>query len=76
MMEIGHMLCVGRKKNLNFPVVVDIFRNYDHITLNWTHWTQKKPTTYDVVNPGPGLGQMQTCGGAKLINEIPNIPTW
>ena len=34
-MEIGHMLCVGRKKNLNFPVVVDIFRNYDHITLNF-----------------------------------------
>ena len=38
-------------------------------------WNIKKTMTYDVVNPGPGLGQMQTCGGVKLINEIPNIPT-
>jgi hypothetical protein len=34
-MEICHMLCVGRKKNLNFPVVGDMLLNYDHITLNF-----------------------------------------
>jgi hypothetical protein len=28
--------------------------------LNWTHWTQKKDhNTYDIGNPGPGLGQAQ-----------------
>jgi len=24
--------------------------------------------TYDIGNPGPGLGQAQKCGGVKLIN--------
>ena len=28
---------------------------------------QKKTTTYDVGNPGPGLGQAQKCGGIKLF---------
>jgi len=35
--------------------------------LNWTHWTQEKTTTYDVVNPVPGLGQAQKCGGVKPV---------
>ena len=29
--------------------------------LNWTHWTKRKNTTYNVGNPGPGLGQAQKC---------------
>jgi hypothetical protein len=33
--------------------------------LNWTHWTEIKTTTYDVGNPGPGLGQAQKCSGVK-----------
>jgi hypothetical protein len=27
--------------------------------------------TYDVVNPGPGLGQAQKGGGVKSFNRIP-----
>jgi hypothetical protein len=30
----------------------------------------KKTTTYDVGNPGPGLGQAQTCG---WLNGIPTL---
>ena len=28
----------------------------------------KKTKTFDVGNPGPGLGQAQKCGGDKTIN--------
>ena len=28
----------------------------------------KKTKTFDVGNPGPGLGQAQKCGGVKTIN--------
>jgi len=30
-------------------------------------------TTYDVVNPGPGLGQALKYGGVKPINGIPTL---
>jgi hypothetical protein len=36
--------------------------------LNWTHWTQKKPTTDDVRNPDSGFGHAATCGGVKHTN--------
>jgi hypothetical protein len=29
--------------------------------------------TYDVGNPGPGLGQAQKCGRVKQNNGIPTI---
>jgi hypothetical protein len=35
----------------------------------------KKTTTYDVGNPGPGLGQAQKCGRVKPVNEIPTLPS-
>jgi hypothetical protein len=31
---------------------------------NWIH----KNTTYDVGNPGPGLGHALRCGGVKPVN--------
>ena len=31
--------------------------------------------TYDVENPGPGLGQEQKCGRVKLANGIPTLPS-
>ena len=34
----------------------------------------KNPTTYDVGNPGPGLGQAQHCGRVKPVNGIPTPP--
>jgi hypothetical protein len=34
----------------------------------------KKITTYDVGNPGPGLGKGQKCGGVLPINGIPILP--
>jgi len=30
--------------------------------------------TYDVENPGPGLGQAQNCGRVKLVNGITTLP--
>ena len=33
--NMSYVMC-GQKKNLNFPVVVDILLNYDHITLNFS----------------------------------------
>ena len=32
--------------------------------LTSNHWTHR------VGNPGPGVGQAQTCGGVKRVNEI------
>jgi hypothetical protein len=29
--------------------------------------------TYDVGNPGPGLGQAQKCSEVKLVNGIPTL---
>ena len=31
--------------------------------------------TYDIGNPGPGLGQVQNCGEAKPVNGIPTLPS-
>ena len=31
--------------------------------------------TYDVGNPGPGLGQVQECGGVEPVNLDVNHPT-
>jgi hypothetical protein len=33
-----------------------------------------KTTTYNVENPGHCLGQAQTYGGVKPVNEIPTPP--
>jgi hypothetical protein len=33
----------------------------------------KKTVTYDIGNPGSGLGQAKKCGGVKSINEIPTF---
>jgi len=45
--------------------------------LNSTHWTYtpRLRTTYDVGNPSRGLGHVQTCGGVKLANGIPTLPS-
>jgi len=34
-----------------------------------------KTMIYDVGNPGLGLGQASNCGGVKLINEKPTLPS-
>jgi len=36
---------------------------------------QKKTTTYDIGNPGPGLRQTQKCGGVMPVNGIATIPS-
>ena len=35
----------------------------------------KQTMTYDIRNPGPGLGQAQTCGRVKLVNETLTLPS-
>jgi len=32
--------------------------------------------TYDIGNPGSGLGQAQKCGLVKPVNWIPTLPCW
>jgi hypothetical protein len=43
--------------------------------LSLTELTEhtKKPITYDVGNPGPGLGQAPKCSEVKLVNGIPTL---
>jgi hypothetical protein len=36
----------------------------------------KKTTTYDIENPGPGLGQVQKRGRVKSINGIQTPTSW
>jgi hypothetical protein len=49
-------------------------KNTKHLIL--TYLTEHKKTmTYDVGNPGPGLGQAQQCGGVKTVNGIPTLPS-
>jgi len=31
--------------------------------------------TCDVGHPGPGLGQAEKCGGVKLVDGIPTLPS-
>ena len=61
------------KENLSIPPIST--KRTITSNLNCTHWTQEKTTTYDFGNPGPGLGQAQECGGVKLFNEIPILPS-
>ena len=43
--------------------------------MNITELTEhKKEPTYDE-NQDPGLRQAQTCGGVKLVNGIPTLPS-
>ena len=34
----------------------------------------KKSMTYNIGNPGPGLGQAQKCGRGNPVNGIPTLP--
>jgi len=36
---------------------------------------ENKTVTYDIEYSGLGLGQAHKCGGIKLINRIPTIPS-
>ena len=52
----------------------NINKTNNHISLQpIAH--KKKTMTYDVVNPGPGLGQAQKCGRVKLVDGIPTPPS-
>jgi hypothetical protein len=42
-----------------------------HQIIDLSH---QKTTTYDVGNPGPGLGQTHKCGGVKPVNEWGSNP--
>jgi len=33
----------------------------------------EKTMTYDIRNPGPGMGQTQRCGRIKLVKDIPTM---
>ena len=48
-------------------------KNNEQLPVTFTHW-EKRETTCDVGNPGPGLGQAQTCGGVKPGNQIQTLP--
>ena len=56
------------------------FHQYQHIEVTSDHncnlcMPEKKPTTTnDVENPG-ALGQVQKCGGVRLLNRIPTLYT-
>ena len=41
------------------------------LTFHLNSLNIQKTTTFDVQNPGLGLGQAQQCGGVKPVNGIP-----
>jgi hypothetical protein len=43
----------------------------NHLIL--PHIKDHVKTPYAYGNPGPGLGQAQTCGWVKLVNVIPPL---
>jgi len=45
------------------------------ITSHLHSLNTKKTMTYDIGNPGPGLGQAQKCGWVKPFNGIPPLPS-
>ena len=70
-------LCKLWKESLNsdghqlqFPTISSKWPINSH--LNWTHWTQKKTTTRDVRNLGPGFGTGTTIWWVKVVNGIPS----
>jgi len=46
-------------------------KTYSTTTSHLNSLNTQKTTTYDVGNPGPGLGQAQKCGGITSFNGIP-----
>ena len=47
------------------------YQQNEQSLLTWNHWTWKKTTTYDVRNPGPGLGQAQNVAGLNRLMVSP-----
>jgi hypothetical protein len=47
----------------------------NHLSPQLIEHNKKKTTTYDVENPGPGLGQTQNVG-FKLVSEILTLDNW
>jgi hypothetical protein len=45
-------------------------KHNDQSPFTTDHWTLKNAMTYDVRNPGPGLGQMDDCGDVKHQNGV------
>jgi hypothetical protein len=57
------------ERNLQLNIHVIIGLNTFIISVGSPQITEHKKTkTFDVGNPGPGLGQAQKCGGDKTIN--------
>jgi hypothetical protein len=40
------------------------------------HWTQKKITSYDIGNSGPGFGQARKYDGVKSVTVMQTLPSW
>jgi hypothetical protein len=47
-------------------MVNNINKMYNHLSHQIIE--DEKTTTYDIGNPGPGLGQVQKCGRVKPVN--------
>ena len=55
---------------VNNSIIINKTNN--HLLTELTEY--KKTTTCDVGNQYSVLGQVQTYGGVKPVNEIPNLP--
>ena len=56
--------------NANFNSDSEQFNQYqqnEQSPLKLNSLNMKKTTTYDIGNPGPGLGQAQKCGWVKSV---------
>jgi hypothetical protein len=49
--------------------------NSTNITPHLNSLNTKMTMKYNVVNPGPALGQAHKYGGVKPVNGIPTLPS-
>ena len=53
---------------------ININKKNNYLSSELNSLNTNIPTTYDVGNPDPGLGQAHTYGGVKPFNGIPTLP--
>jgi len=54
-------------------VVINNFNNINKMNNHINSLDTKKTMTYDVGNPGPGLGKAQTCAADRPVKGIPAL---
>ena len=66
----GHQFHQYQQNELSYLILTELTEQ-SYLILTELIKHKIKTTTYNIGNPGTGLGQSQKCGGFKPVNEIP-----